>query len=170
MPPLLSKLFGIIAGIVIWKVFMSMINGARTVKKSMDEDAEREGLGDDGKGPVPQARRDFLDQWQEAAKELGCKFEPGDSPDGKNASISGRFSGRNILIKRFGRNYVRYFVELRRAPGIRVCVVRDLDIIAERILDGHPVFPSRMFFPCHNCKNILCGCKGTKKFAYIKIV
>ena len=147
MPSILFKLFGVVAAIVIWKVFMAMINGARTVKRSMDEDAEREGLTDDGDGPVPQARRDFLDQWQDAAKELGCKFESGDSPDGKNASISGRFSGRNILIKRFGRNYVRYFVELRRTPGIRVCVVRDLDTIAERILDGHPVFTSRMFFP-----------------------
>ena len=147
MPSILSKLFAVVVGIVIWKVFMSMVNNATKVKRSMDEDAEREGLPDDGKGPVPQARRDFLDQWQEAAKALGCKFEPGDSPDGKNASISGRFSGRNILIKRFGRNYVRYFVELRRAPGIRVCVVRDLDTIAERILDGHPIFTSRMFFP-----------------------
>ena len=147
MPPFLSKLFALVAAIVIWKVFMSMINGARTMKRSMDEDAEREGLADDGKGPVPQARRDFLDLWQEAAKALGCKFEPGDSADGKNASISGHFSGRNILIKRFGHNYVRYFVEMRRTPGIQVCVVRDLDTIAERILDGHPIFPSRMFFP-----------------------
>ena len=147
MPSILFKLFAVVAGIVIWKVFMATINGARTVKRSMDEDAEREGLGDDGKGPVPQARRDFLEQWQEAAKALGCTFKPGDSPDGKNASISGHFSGRDILIKRFGHNYVRYFVEMRRMPGIRVCVVRDLDTIAERILDGHPVFPSRMFFP-----------------------
>ena len=163
MPPLLTKLFAVVAAIVIWKVFMAMVNNATKVKRSMDEDAEREGLSDDGKGPVPQARRDFLDQWQEAAKELGCKFEPGDAPDGKNASISGRFSGRNILVKRFGRNYVRYFVELRRTPGIRVCVVRDLDTIAERILDGHPVFPSRMFFPSSE-PNFFCSADSEDAF------
>ena len=53
MPSILFKLFGVVAAIVIWKVFMAMINGARTVKRSMDEDAEREGLTDDGDGPVP---------------------------------------------------------------------------------------------------------------------
>ena len=163
MPSILFKLFAVVVGIVIWKAFMAMVNGATKVKRSMDEDAEREGLPDDGKGPVPQARRDFLDQWQQAAKELGCKFEPGDAPDGKNASISGRFSGRNILIKRFGRNYVRYFVELRRTPGIRVCVVRDLDTIAERILDGHPVFPSRMFFPSSE-PNFFCSADSEDAF------
>ena len=70
MPSILSKLFAVVVGIVIWKAFMAMVNGATKVKRSMDEDAEREGLPDDGKGPVPQARRDFLDQWQEAVVRL----------------------------------------------------------------------------------------------------
>jgi len=146
MPSIIFKIFAVLAGIVIWKAFMSMIAGFRAVDGDQNEDEEDDDH-DDGKGPVPQARRDYLDEWRAAAEELGCKFDPGSSPKGLDTSITGHFSGREITVKRFGRNYVRYFVQIRRFPGIPVCVVRDLDTVAERILDGHPIFPSRMFFP-----------------------
>ena len=146
MPSFVFKIFAVLAAIVIWKAFKAMITGFRSVQNGMDDDDEA-AKADDGKGPVPQARQSFLDEWQAAADELGCKFNPGENPNGKDASIAGHFSGREILIRRFGRNYVRYHVSMRRFPGIPVCVVRDLDTVAERILNGHPIFPSRMFFP-----------------------
>ncbi len=133
--PFLFKIVAILIGIFIWK---TVVASFRKANKAIHEDS------DDENAPV--ARLDLEGQWREAAKELGCEYDPGTSPDGKDAAITGRFSGHSVTIKRFGRNYVRYFVAFRKAPGFNVCVVRDLESIAERILDGHPIFPSKMFF------------------------
>ncbi len=133
--PFLFKIVAILFGIFIWK---TVVASFRKANKAIHEDS------DDENAPV--ARLDLEGQWREAAKELGCEYDPGTSPDGKDAAITGRFSGHSVTIKRFGRNYVRYFVAFRKAPGFNVCVVRDLESIAERILDGHPIFPSKMFF------------------------
>ena len=131
----LFKIIAILIGIFIWK---SVVASFRKANKAIHEDS------DDENAPV--AKLDLEGQWREAAKELGCEYDPGVSPDGKDAAITGRFSGHSVTIKRFGRNYVRYFVAFRKAPGFNVCVVRDLESIAARILDGHPIFPSKMFF------------------------
>lgn len=133
--PFLFKIVAILIGIFIWK---TVVASFRKANKAIHEDS------DDENAPV--ARLDLEGQWREAAKELGCEYDPGTSPDGKDAAITGRFSGHSVIIKRFGRNYVRYFVAFRKVPGFNVCVVRDLESIAERILDGHPIFPSKMFF------------------------
>jgi len=132
----LFKIVAILIGIFIWK---SVIASFRKANKAMHDDSY------DGED-VPVAKADLDAQWREAAKQLGCEYDPGASQDGKDAAIIGRFSGHAITIKRFGRNYVRYFVAFRKAPGFQVCVVRDLESIAVRILDGHPVYPSKMFF------------------------
>lgn len=132
----LFKIIAILIGIFIWK---SVVASFRKANKAIHD-----GSYDDE--DVPVAKADLESQWREAAKQLACEYDPGASPDGKDASITGRFSGRAITIRRFGRNYVRYFVAFRKAPGFNVCVVRDLESIAARILDGHPIFPSKMFF------------------------
>lgn len=132
----LFKIVAILIGIFIWK---SVVASFRKANKAIHDDSY-----DDGEAPVAQA--DLDTQWREAAKQLACDYDPGASPDGKDASIIGRFSGHAVTIKRFGRNYVRYFVAFRKAPGFQVCVVRDMESIAARILDGHPVYPSKMFF------------------------
>ena len=136
--PFLFKIIAILIGIFIWKAVMTSFRKAR---KAMHNDSYD---GEDDSAPV--ARLDLEGQWREAAKQLGCEYDPGTSPDGKDAAITGRFSGHSVTIKRFGRNYVRYFVAFRKAPVFNVCVVRDMESIAERILDGHPIFPSKMFF------------------------
>ena len=168
MPSFVFKIFAVIAGIIIWKAFMRMIAGARAAQSTDEDDEEDSEFVEDekkhpGKGPLPQARQSFFDEWQSAANELGCTFNPGEDPRGREASISGHFCGREILIRRFGRNYVRYFVQIRRSPGIQVCVVRDLDTIAERILNGHPIFPSRMFFPSSE-PSFFCSAESEDEF------
>lgn len=132
----LFKIIAILIGIFIWK---SVVASFRKANKAIHD-----GSYDDE--DVPVAKADLESQWREAAKQLACEYDPGASPDGKDAFITGRFSGRAVTIRRFGRNYVRYFVAFRKAPGFNVCVVRDLESIAARILDGHPIFPSKMFF------------------------
>lgn len=136
--PFLFKIIAILIGIFIWKAVMTSFRKAR---KAMHDDSYD---GEEDSAPV--AKLDLEGQWREAAKQLGCEYDPGTSPDGKDAAITGRFSGHSVTIKRFGRNYVRYFVDFRNPPDFHVCVVRDLESIAERILDGHPIFPSKMFF------------------------
>ncbi len=131
----LFKIIAILIGIFIWKAVMTSF---RKANKAIHDDQDE--------GNAPAAKLDLEGQWREAAKQLGCEYDPGTSPDGKDASITGRFSGHSVTIKRFGHNYVRYFVDFRNPPDFHVCVVRDLESIAERILDGHPVFPSKMFF------------------------
>ena len=136
--PFLFKIIAILIGIFIWKAVMTSF---RKANKAIHDDS---GDGEDDSAPV--AKLGLDEQWHAAAKQLGCTYDPGTSPDGKNAAITGRFSGHSVTIKRFGHNYVRYFVDFRNPPGFHVCVVRDLESIAERILDGHPIFPSKMFF------------------------
>jgi len=136
--PLLFKIIAILIGIFIWKAVMTSFRKAR---KAMHDDSYD---GEEGSAPVAQSELET--QWREAANQLVCTYDPGTSPDGKDAAITGRFSGHSVTIKRFGRNYVRYFVDFRNPPDFHVCVVRDMESIAERILDGHPIFPSKMFF------------------------
>ena len=136
--PFLFKIVAILIGIFIWK---AVIGSFRKAHRAMHDDSYD---GDDGSAPVAQV--DLETQWREAAKQLACVYDPGSKPNAQDASVTGRFSGHAITIKRFGRNYVRYFVAFRKAPGFNVCVVRDMESIAERILDGHPIFPSKMFF------------------------
>ena len=136
--PFLFKIIAILVAIFIWK---AIITSLRRANRAMHDNS---GDGEDDSAPV--AKLDLDGQWREAAKQLGCVYDPGASPDGKDAAITGRFSGHSVTIKRFGRNYVRYFVDFRNPPDFHVCVVRDLESIAERILDGHPIFPSKMFF------------------------
>lgn len=134
----LFKLIAILIGVFIWK---AVVGSFRKANRAMHDDSY-----DGEEGSASTARVDREEQWRQAARQLGCEYVPGTSPDGRDASITGRFSGHAITIKRFGRNYVRYFASFRKAPGFQVCVVRDLESIAERILDGHPVYPSKMFF------------------------
>ena len=136
--PFLFKIVAILIGIFIWK---AIITSFRKAGKAM-----RDNSCDGEEDSAPVAKLDLDGQWHAAAKQLGCEYDPGTSPDGKDAAITGRFSGHSVTIKRFGRNYVRYFVDFRNPPDFHVCVVRDLESIAERILDGHPIFPSKMFF------------------------
>ena len=136
--PFLFKIIAILVGIFIWK---AIITSFRKAHKAMHDDSY-----DGEEDSAPAAKLDLEEQWRQAAKQLGCVYDPGASPDGKDAAINGRFSGHSVTIKRFGRNYVRYFVDFRNPPDFHVCVVRDLESIAERILDGHPIFPSKMFF------------------------
>ena len=137
--PFLFKLIFILLGIFIWK---SVVGSFRKAGKATHDDQY-----DSGENAASAAQAGLEEQWHQAAKQLGCTYDPGNAPNAQKASISGRFSGHAVTIKRFGRNYVRYFVAFRKAPGFQVCVVRDMENIAERILDGHPVFPSKMFFP-----------------------
>ena len=136
--PFLFKIIAILVGIFIWK---AIITSFRKAHKAMHDDSY-----DGEEDSAPAAKLDLEEQWRQAAKQLGCVYDPGASSDGKDAAITGRFSGHSVTIKRFGRNYVRYFVDFRNPPDFHVCVVRDLESIAERILDGHPIFPSKMFF------------------------
>ena len=131
----LFKIAAILIGIFIWKTVMASFTKA---KAAMQDDED----GDAGS----RAHLDLEAQWRQAAERLSCTFDRGKKANGNDMSISGRFSGHAVTIKRFGRNYVRYFVGFRNATRIRVCVVRDMQTIAERILDGHPIFPSKMFF------------------------
>lgn len=133
--PFLFKIAAILIGIFIWKTVMASFAKA---KEAMRDD-------EDG-GAGSRAHLDLETQWREAAEALTGTFDPGEGPNMKNASITGSISGHSFTIKRFGRNYVRYFVGFRNATRIQVCVVRDMQTIAERILDGHPIFPSKMFF------------------------
>ena len=138
--PFLFKIVAILIGIFIWK---SVVGSFRKANRAMHDDSY-DGSGEDGSASATQL--DLEAQWREAAKQLACVYDPGNKPNLKNASITGRFSGHAITIKRFGRNYVRYFLAFRKAPDFQVCVVRDMESIAARILDGHPIFPSKMFF------------------------
>jgi len=138
--PFLFKIIAILIGIFIWK---SVVGSFRKAGKAIHDDS----CDEDEEDTASAAKLGLEEQWRQAAEQLACTFDPGDAPNAKKASISGRFSGHAISIKRFGHGYVRYFVAFRKAPGFQVCVVRDLETIAERILDGHPVFPSKMFFP-----------------------
>ena len=133
--PFLFKIAAILIGIFIWKTVMASFAKA---KEAMRDD-------EDG-GAGSRAHLDLETQWREAAEALTGTFDPGEGPNMKNASITGSVSDHSFTIKRFGRNYVRYFVGFRNATRIQVCVVRDMQTIAERILDGHPIFPSKMFF------------------------
>ena len=155
--PFLFKLVAILIGIFIWK---AVIGSFRKASRAMHDDP----YGDaDEEKAASAAQTDLEKQWREAAQELACEFDPGKKPNGKDASITGRFSGHAITIKRFGRNYVRYFVAFRRLPGFQVCVVRDLESIAVRILDGHPVFPSKMFFPSQE-PDFFCSAESEEAF------
>ena len=136
--PFLFKIVAVLVGIFIWK---AIITSFRKANRAMHDDSY-----DGEEGSAPAARLDLETQWREAANQLACTYDPGSKPNAQDASITGRFSGHAITVKRFGRNYVRYFVAFRKAPGFRVCVVRDMESIAARILDGHPIFPSKMFF------------------------
>ena len=133
--PFFFKIAAILIGIFIWKTVMASFSKA---KAAMQDDED----GDAGS----RAHLDLEAQWRQAAEALTGTFDSGEGPNMKNASITGNVSGHSFTIKRFGRNYVRYFVGFRNATRIRVCVVRDMQTIAERILDGHPIFPSKMFF------------------------
>ncbi len=133
--PFFFKIAAILIGIFIWKTVMASFSKA---KAAMQDDED----GDAGS----RAHLDLEAQWRQAAEALTGTFDSGEGPNMKNASITGNISGHSFTIKRFGRNYVRYFVGFRNATRIRVCVVRDMQTIAERILDGHPIFPSKMFF------------------------
>ena len=136
--PFLFKIVAVLIGIFIWK---AIVGSFRKANRAMHDDSYD---GADNSAPV--AQTDLETHWREAAKQLACVYDPGSKPNAQDASVTGRFSGHAITIKRFGRNYVRYFVAFRKAPGFNVCVVRDMESIAERILDGHPIFPSKMFF------------------------
>ena len=137
--PFLFKLIAIVIGIFIWKAVASSVSKA---KSAMHDDSSDDGETD----PRPRAQVDLEAQWKQAAERLSCSFDPGEKPNGSGMSFSGRVSGHAVTVKRFGKNYVRYFVSFRNATRIQVCVVRDIQTIADRILDGHPIFPSRMFF------------------------
>ena len=138
MPAFLYKIILILIGIIIWKtVFASFMKA----KSALKDDAS-----DDDSDSRPRAQLDLETQWRQAAERLFCTFDHGEKADGSGMFITGRVSGHAVTIKRFGRNYVRYFVSFRNATRIQVCVVRDIQTIAERILDGHPIFSSRMFF------------------------
>ena len=139
--PFLFKILSIAVGILIWK---TVIGSFRKANKAI-HDSSYDDENDEESPSATQLERE--EQWRQAAEQLACEFDPGNAPNGKGASITGRFSGHAISIKRFGRNYVRYFVAFRHAPAFQVCVVRDMETIAARILDGHPIYPSKMFFP-----------------------
>ena len=137
----LFQIAGIIIAIIIWK---TVVGDFRKASKAMRGDSD-----DDEDGSPSAAGLDLENHWRQAAQQISCTFEPGADPRGKDAAITGRFSGHAVTIKRFGRTYVRYFVAFRRPPAFQVCVVRDLETIAERILDGHPIFSSKDFFSSH---------------------
>ena len=143
MPPALFRVLCIVISILIWK---AVAGSFRKVKNALDEDRRIREMDDDADDSVPQAQIELEKQWREAAKRISCTFDPGKEPHGNDASIAGRFSGHAVTVKRFGRNYVRYLVTFRTFPGSPVWVVRDLETIAERILDGQPVFSSKKFF------------------------
>jgi len=144
MPAFLFKILAIVFGIIMWRVIKSSFDKA---KKAMQED-DYEPDDDEDMEEVPSSQEAVArnGQWKLAAQQLGCAFDPGKRNDGKDVSISGKVSGYAVTVKRFGHNYVRYFVAFRRPLQARVCVVQDLEPIAKRILDGHPVFSSKMFF------------------------
>ena len=144
--PFLFKIIAILIGIFIWKSVMASFAKARKAMRD-DDDREEPDTYDGEDGPAPQATLFRNGQWKLAAQQLACAFDPGKRNDGRDVSISGNVSGHAVTVKRFGHNYVRYFVAFRRPLRSRVCVVRDLEPIAKRILDGHPVFSSKMFFP-----------------------
>lgn len=145
--PFLFKIIAILIGIFIWKSVMASFAKARKAMRDEDDPANEPDTCDGENGPAPQATLFRNGQWKLAAQQLACAFDPGKRNDGRDVSISGNVSGHAVTVKRFGHNYVRYFVAFRRPLRSRVCVVRDLEPIAKRILDGHPVFSSKMFFP-----------------------
>lgn len=136
--PFLFKIVAILIGIFIWKTVFASFMKAKSAMKDENSDGDE--------GSKPRARQDLEEQWRQTATNISCTFNPGEKPNGSDVSITGRSSGHAVTIKRFGRNYVRYFVAFRNATRIQVCVVRDIQTVAERILDGHPIFPSKMFF------------------------
>jgi len=140
MPPFLFKILAIVAGIVIWK---SVASSFAKAKKAMQDETFDDDAED---AAAPQATVCRNEQWRLAAQQLACAFDPGKRNDGGDVSISGNVSGHAVTVKRFGHNYVRYSVAFRRPLQSRVCVVRDLEPIAKRILDGRPVFSSKLFF------------------------
>lgn len=144
--PFLFKIIAILIGIFIWKTVMASFAKARKAMRD-DDDREEPDTCDGENGPAPQATLFRNGQWKLAAQQLACAFDPGKRNDGRDVSISGNVSGHAVTVRRFGHNYVRYFVAFRRPLRSRVCVVRDLEPIAKRILDGHPVFSSKLFFP-----------------------
>ena len=137
--PFLFKIAAILIGIFIWKTVFASFMKAKSAMKG----GETSGGDDDSR---PRAQQDLESQWRQVAANICCTFNPGEKPNGGDMSITGRSSGHAITIKRFGRNYVRYFVAFRNATRIQVCVVRDIQTVAERILDGHPIFPSKLLF------------------------
>ena len=137
--PFLFKIICILIGIIIWKTVFASFMKAKSAMKG-------DSSGNDDDDSKPRAQLDLETQWKQAADRLSCTFDPGEKPNGSDMSFSGRVSGHAVTVKRFGKNYVRYFVSFRNATRIQVCVVRDIQTIADRILDGHPIFPSRMFF------------------------
>ena len=137
--PFLFKIIAILIGIFIWK---SVVGSFRKASKAMHDDSY-----EDGEDSASAAQSDLETQWRETAKNIPLStFDPGNAPNAIKASITGSYSGHAFTIKRFGHNYVRYFVGFQKAPGFHVCVVRDLESIAARIMDGHPIYPSKMFF------------------------
>lgn len=152
----LFRLIAILLGVFMWK---AVAGSFRKAKEAMHDDSYD---GDEDSASMMQTGLE--EQWRKAAKQLACAYDPGNAPNAKNASISGRFSGHAISIKRFGHNYVRYFVAFRRPPASHVCVVRDLDTIAERILDGHPVYPSTEFFSSRE-PDFYCSAESEEMFS-----
>ena len=157
--PFLFKIVAILFGIFVWKAVMTRLREAR---KAMQDDPY-DGDGEEDSAPV--AQHDLEAQWRETAESLFCTYDPGDAPNAKKAAITGRFSDHVVTIKRFGHNYVRYFVAFRKAPPSRVCVVRDLESIAARILDGQPVFPSKTFFSPHE-PDFYCSAESEEAFEH----
>ena len=161
--PFLFKIIAILIGIFIWKSVMASFAKARKAMRDEDDPANEPDTCDGENGPAPQATLFRNGQWKLAAQQLACAFDPGKRNDGRDVSISGNVSGHAVTVKRFGHNYVRYFVAFRRPLRSRVCVVRDLEPIAKRILDGHPVFSSKMFFPSRE-PDFFCSAESEEAF------
>lgn len=147
MPAFLFKILAIVIGILMWRAIKSSFDKAKQAMQEddpeQDDDSDDEAEED---AAAPQATVFRNEQWKLAAQQLACTFDPGKRNDGRDASFSGKVSGYPVTVKRFGHNYVRYFVAFRKPLASRVCVVQDLEPIAKRILEGRPVFSSKMFF------------------------
>ena len=152
--PFLFKIIAILIGIFIWK---AVIGSFRKANKAIHDDS------DDEEDSASVAQNDIAARWRDVANHIFCTFDPGTSPDGKDISLTGKFSEHEITVKRFGRNYVRYFVAFKKKPDFHVCVVRDLESIAARILDGHPIFPSKMFFSSQE-PDFFCSAESEEAF------
>ena len=112
--PFLFKIIAILIGVFIWKTVMASFAKARKAMRDEDNPANEPDTCDGENGPAPQATLFRNGQWKLAAQQLACAFDPGKRNDGRDVSISGNVSGHAVTVKRFGHNYVRYFVAFRR--------------------------------------------------------